>query len=93
MTTTVKVRRVDRLMAKALRRQERRWRAVATGRSYAYGVPAVDLYVEALRLTDALTERSVRLMTEPELDALHEATHADLAERAAGLEPPLAWVS
>lgn len=79
------VTRADKVKVRARRREERRWRAVCSGGRFAYGVPEVDRYVEALQLVDRLTAAAVRHMTEPELDALHESTHAELHEMADGI--------
>lgn len=90
---TVTIARVDRLRHHARLRQERRWKAMLARSDFRYGRPHVTLYVEALRLEEALTALSIREMTEPELDALHESTMADLDDLAAGFEPPLALMT
>ena len=80
--------KLDRVKLRAQARERRRFRRMIAGGSCAYGLPAVELYVQAMRLATAVEERSVRMLTEPELDALHEATHAELDEMAAGLTLP-----
>lgn len=80
--------RIDRVKLRAQARERRRFRSMIAGDSCAYGMPAVTLYVQAMRLASSVEELSIRAMTEPELDALHEATHAELDEMAAGIVLP-----
>ena len=80
--------KLDRVKLRAQARERRRFRSMIAGGSCAYGLPAVTLYVEAMDLVQTLLERAVREMTEPEMDALHEATHAELDEMAAGITLP-----